>query len=135
MVDISAPGCFLSAGLLSVFVNPLDKYLYVMARAGGCWEAETRSLCFCLHCDGGKRGAGEDWGARVMTSAGCSVPGELARIGQESTWGNRACLRTTPTCVTADKSPTSPSLFPPGYKGAVTPASYSYHEGSETTQQ
>lgn len=94
-----------------------------MAKAGGCWEAEMRSLYFCLHSDGGKRGAGEDWGAWGMTSAGYSVPGALARTGQESTWGNRACLRTTPTCVTADKSPTSPSLFRPGYKGAVKPVS------------
>lgn len=75
-----------------MFVNPLDKYLYVMARAGGCWEAETRSLCFCLHSDGGKRGAGEDWGARVMTSAGCSVPGELARIGQGAHGGTEPVL-------------------------------------------
>ena len=39
------PG-FICRPPLSVFINSLDKYLYVKATAGGCWEAETGSLCF-----------------------------------------------------------------------------------------
>lgn len=69
----------LSAGLLSVFINSLDKYLYVMARAAACWGGQMRSLCFLQHVDGGRRegegGRRGAWGMGRWCNESCRALG------------------------------------------------------------